>query len=251
MHRGSRRSSFLPELRGYNNRVLWEVHCGVSRRAWWSSGASYLTSRRSRRRPANPSRRRGRRCRMFSNPDVAFRGPCRSGSCVLQRWQGTRRSRTPLDKVPVCALRRSEGCVVVPDPSRGRSGTPVACAERPSWRGTWRRRTPFPCRRRVRCHTCDEVESGSSAERVSSRVAGLIVLPQHPGWRSSDWSWRTGLRSQPLWGMAASRRLSWALWRSGWLLVPPYGGRVSGKAVCPLHRGVASSEAEMICPARR
>ena len=30
--------------------------------------------------------------------------------------------------------------------------------------------------------------------------------------------------------------------------MPPYGGRVSGKAVCPLHRGVASSEAEMICP---
>ena len=24
MYRGSRRLSFLPELRGYNNRVLWE-----------------------------------------------------------------------------------------------------------------------------------------------------------------------------------------------------------------------------------
>jgi len=40
MYRGSRRSSFLPELRGYNSRVLWEVHCGVWRRAWWSSWAS-------------------------------------------------------------------------------------------------------------------------------------------------------------------------------------------------------------------
>ena len=28
----------------------------------------------------------------------------------------------------------------------------------------------------------------------------------------------------------------------------PYDGRVSGRAVCPLRRGVASSEAEMICP---
>ena len=70
---------------------------------------------------------------------------------------------------------------------------------------------PFPSRRWVRGHMCDEVESGrselaewyaSSAEHVSSRVAGLTVLPQYPGWRSSDWSWQTGLRSQPLWGMA-------------------------------------------------
>ena len=32
-----------------------------------------------------------------------------------------------------------------------------------------------------------------------------------------------------------------------WLaLMPPYGGRVSRKAVCPFRRGVASSEVEMI-----
>ena len=32
-----------------------------------------------------------------------------------------------------------------------------------------------------------------------------------------------------------------------WLaLMPPYGGRVSGRAVCPFRRGVASSEAETI-----
>ena len=30
-----------------------------------------------------------------------------------------------------------------------------------------------------------------------------------------------------------------------WLaLMPPYGGRASGRAVCPFRRGVASSEAE-------
>ena len=72
MHRGSRRLSFLPELRGYNNRVLWEVHCGVWCRAWWSSWASSLTLRRLRRRPANPSRWCGRRCRVYSPPDVAW-----------------------------------------------------------------------------------------------------------------------------------------------------------------------------------
>ena len=33
-----------------------------------------------------------------------------------------------------------------------------------------------------------------------------------------------------------------------WLvLVPPYGGRVSGRAICPFRRGVASSEAETFC----
>ena len=26
---------------------------------------------------------------------MAFRGPCRSGSCVRRRWRGMRRSRTP------------------------------------------------------------------------------------------------------------------------------------------------------------
>ena len=29
--------------------------------------------------------------------------------------------------------------------------------------------------------------------------------------------------------------------------MPPYGERVSGRAVCPFRRGVASSEAEMVC----
>ena len=44
MYRGSQKSSFLPELWGYNSRVLWEVHCGVWRRAWRSSWASSLSS---------------------------------------------------------------------------------------------------------------------------------------------------------------------------------------------------------------
>ena len=142
MYGGSWRLSFLPELRGYNNRVLWEVHYEVWRRAWWSSWLSSLTSRRSRRRPANSSRRRGRHCRMFNPPDVAFRGPCRSGSCVLQWWRGTRRSRTPQDGVLACTSGGSGDTWRSRTTRGGRSGTPAACAERPSWRGTWRRRTP-------------------------------------------------------------------------------------------------------------
>ena len=50
---------------------------------------------------------------------------------------------------------------------------------------------------------------------VGSTVAGAVpstscttsqvptVSPQCPKWRSSDWSWRTGLRSKPLRGVAA------------------------------------------------
>ena len=94
MHRGSRKSSSLPELWGYNSRVLWEAHSRVWRRAWRSSWSSSLTSRRSRRRPANPSRRRGRRCRVYSSPDVAFCGAPWALQVralhihVHQRWQG-------------------------------------------------------------------------------------------------------------------------------------------------------------------
>ena len=72
MYRGSQKSSFLPELWGYNSRVLWEAHCGVWRRAWWLCWVSSLTLRRSRQRPANPSRRRGRCCRVYSLPNVAW-----------------------------------------------------------------------------------------------------------------------------------------------------------------------------------
>ena len=39
--------------------------------------------------------------------------------------------------------------------------------------------------------------------------------------------------------------LSFEPCRSGWLLMPSYGERLGDGAVCPLRRGVASSEAEM------
>ena len=100
----------------------------------------------------------------------------------------------------------------VPDPSRGevRDSGCVCCAS--LLEGHVASPDPFPSRRRVRGHTCDEVESGrpelagwygSSVEHIASRVVNPTVLPQRPGWRSSDRSWRMGLRSQPLWGMAA------------------------------------------------
>ena len=108
--------------------------------------------------------------------------------------------------------RRSGRHTEFPDPSRGRSETPAASAERPSLRGTWRRRTPSRAGGgsgviRVMRWSSDsrswQNSNGNCAERVSSRIAGSTVLPQRPGWRSSDRSWRTGFRSQPLWGMAA------------------------------------------------
>ena len=58
-------------------------------------------------------------------------------------------------------------------------------------------------------------ESTKEVRGVGSIVAGAVpsmsctasqvptVSPQRPEWRSSDLSWRTGLRSQRLWGMAA------------------------------------------------
>ena len=71
-------------------------------------------------------------------------------------------------------------------------------------------------------------ESTKEVRGVGSTVAGAVpstsctasqvptVSPQRSEWRSSDQSWRTRLRSHLLWGMAARRRLTRALWRSGW-----------------------------------
>ena len=42
--------------------------------------------------------------------------------------------------------------------------------------------------------------------------------------------------------------LSFEPWQSGWLSMPSYGERLGGGAVCPLCRGVASSEAKMSYP---
>ena len=83
--RGSRR--LLPESRGCSGRALWEVHCGVWRRAWLSSWASSLVLRRSRRRPCRSSGRRGRCCRGYHPPGVAWRcseGPAGQGLVLVE-----------------------------------------------------------------------------------------------------------------------------------------------------------------------
>ena len=69
--RGSRR--LFPKSRGCSGRALWEIHCGVWRRAWQSSWASSLVLRRSRRRPGGSSGRRGRCCGGYHPPGVAWR----------------------------------------------------------------------------------------------------------------------------------------------------------------------------------
>ena len=79
---------------------------------------------------------------------------------MLQRWRGTRQSRTSLDKVPVRALRRSEGCVEVPEPSRGQVRDSGCVCYASLLEGYVASPDPFLSKRRVRGHTCDEVESG-------------------------------------------------------------------------------------------
>ena len=117
MYRGLRKSSFLPEPWGYNSRVLWEVNCGVWCRAWWSS----LSSRRLRRRPASPSRRRGPCYRVYGLPNVAqWRsvGPA-SQSLACTSGSGARGSPGPPGRSAGLHTRRSGRNGEVPDPSRG------------------------------------------------------------------------------------------------------------------------------------
>ena len=72
---------------------------------------------------------------------MAFRGACRSESCMHQRWWGTRQSQSPLDGVLACTLGGPGDTWRSRTPRGGRSGTSAACAEHPSWRGTWHRWT--------------------------------------------------------------------------------------------------------------
>jgi len=100
MRRGTWKSSFSPRITG----VQWlstveSTLCGMA------SGVAVilgivLVLRRSRRRPACPSCQRGRRCRAYSSPDVAW-------------W----RSMSPAGQglAYICAPAVM-GCVAVPDP---------------------------------------------------------------------------------------------------------------------------------------
>ena len=109
--------------------------------------------------------------------------------------------------------RRSGRHVEVPEPSKGEvRDSGCECWVSLFGGGTWRLRTPSRVGGRseairvVRWSMDSRSwhnSNGSSAERVSSCVAGSTVLSQRSGWRSNDRSWRTRLWSQPLWGMAA------------------------------------------------
>jgi len=167
---------------------------------------SSLALRRSRRRPGSSRGRRGGSCGEYHSPRSAWR-------CSEDPAGGG------LDLVKVRTAPEGRAHAV---------------------RGFLRRKST----REVRGVGSIVVGTVPSTSCTTSQVP--TVAPQRPEWRGSDRSWRTGLRSQPLWGMAAWRRLTRALRRSGWHLMPPYGGRASGRAVCPFRQGVASSEAETI-----
>ena len=66
----------------------------------------------------------------------------------------------PLNKVPVRALRRSEGYVEVLDPSRGEVRDSGCVCYASLLEGYVASPEPFPSRRWVRVHACDEVEPG-------------------------------------------------------------------------------------------
>ena len=213
MYRGLRKSSFIPEPWGHNSRVLWEVHCGVWRRAWRSSWASSLTLRRLRRHPASPSRRRGRRCRVYSSSDVAWWhsvGPAGQGLACTS-GSGARGDPGPPGRSAGVRTKEVRGSRGGPGPlEEGGPGPRLLMMGTPLRGGAWRHRTPpragggsgaIRVMRWSPNGQSWQKSNGNSAEPVSSRVAGFTVLPQRPGWRSSDRSWRTGLRSQPLWGM--------------------------------------------------
>ena len=108
MRRGTWKLSVSPESRGCSGRALGKVHCGAWCRAWQSSWISSLVLRRSRRRPASPSRRRGRHCRVYSLPNVAWWRP------VGPAGQGL---------AFICALAVM-GRVAVPDPPGRSAGGP-------------------------------------------------------------------------------------------------------------------------------
>ena len=86
---------------------------------------------------------------------------------------------------PGVAWRRSEGPIGQGScPGQGRSCFRGSC----------------PCRSRA--PQKEKFEGGMRSWQYSGWSSAEHVLPQRPGWRRSDRSWRTRLRSQPLWGMA-------------------------------------------------
>ena len=161
--------------------TLWGMASGVA-----VVLVSSLVLRRLRRRPASPGRRRGRRCGVYSPPDVAWWcsvGPAGQGLAYICAPAAMRRMAVPdpPERNAGARTRRSGRHTEVPDPSRGRSGTPAASAECPSLRGTWRRRTPSRAEdgsgvvgvvRWSPDSRSWQNSNGNCAEHVSYRIAG-------------------------------------------------------------------------------
>ena len=100
MHRGHESRHLFPESWGCSGRALWEVHCGVWRRAWQSSWASSLVLQRSRRRPGGSSGRHGRCCGRYCPPGVAWRrseGPTGRGLDLVKVRTRPRVAPTPFE----------------------------------------------------------------------------------------------------------------------------------------------------------
>ena len=138
-------------------------HCGVWRRAWQSSWASSLVLQRSRRRHGGSSGRRGHCCGGYRPPGMAWR-----------------RSEGPTGQglILVKAGAASEGRAHAVRGLRGREST----------KEVW---------------GVGSIVAGAVPSTSCTASQVLTVSSQRPEWRSSDRGWRTGLRSQPLWGMAA------------------------------------------------
>ena len=139
------------------------VQWRAQRRAWQLSWATSLVLRRSRQRPGGSSGRRDRCCGGYHPPGVAWR-----------------RSEGPTGQglVLVKAGAASEGRAHAVRGLRGREST----------KEVWR---------------VGIIVAGAVPSTFCTASQVLTVSLQHPEWRSSDRSWRTRLRSQPLWGMAA------------------------------------------------
>jgi len=148
MHRKSWKLSSSPRIAG----VQWSNT--VAPACW----ASSLALRRSRRCPCSSSMRRGRCCRGYHPPGVAWR-----------------RSEGPAGQGLVLVDARSA--------SEGRAHATRGLCGGESLKEVWG----------VGSTVAGAVPSTSC---TASQVP--TVSPQCPKWRSSDQSWRTGLRSQPL-----------------------------------------------------
>ena len=119
--------------------------------------------RRSRRRPASPSRRRGRRCGVYSPPDVAWWrsvGPAGQGLAYICAPAAMRRVAVPdpPERNAGTRTRRSGRHVEVPDNSTG--GGPELRLRVLSVPRSGAHGNAGPLPEQARGHTCGEVESG-------------------------------------------------------------------------------------------